>query len=553
LCDPRSLWHLSEGSAARRERVSVIDLVQGRVVRDLGELLRPIPIFGGAEPLVAATKQKDKALVLFNPRGAVVRESRFSESTWVRAAAVHPSGAGQVLFDCPLPIKDIDPDGKGPRRPLYCQVVEESGAMTHRELLPFPHGLGRTAAATSLLEGLTFYICLNDGEDPLLAALAPGPGGMRTRYFMPVPVSSILQTNPSSQQVVLVAPDDRGVQTHRLGAAPPRVRMPALLPDRSIVDLLRTAGCFRSPQPGDSGPEDPFWDGRPFTVAERAAMQASLYRGEKVAPGQVEAALDDLLRKRRWAPLHEVAAWALDHGVDGPQVRLVLAQRALADDEVDKARDHLLSVSPALADGLDPARRRHFYHLLTVCHLRKDEPVLAGAALHRAAESKGRCKLRDLQALFKPPLKKLPAGERDGRRSVLRQLASLIHRADGYLARGDLVRARQVLDCPVVWRQMEVQCLARLAEAYLGFSPTDGPSRFRRMLALASFCESHSQAWAWRLPLPVGTWDRARLDGLFERAKEALSAARQDLTKDPEPAVEEDEDAGEPSETAETK
>src|SRR5205807_617434 len=47
LADACSLWLLAE-APGRCDQVSVADLQQGQVCRELGAMLRPVPIYGGA-------------------------------------------------------------------------------------------------------------------------------------------------------------------------------------------------------------------------------------------------------------------------------------------------------------------------------------------------------------------------------------------------------------------------------------------------------------------------------------------------------------------------
>jgi hypothetical protein len=104
----------------------------------------------------------------------------------------------------------------------------------------------------------------------------------------------------------------------------------------------------------------------------------------------------------------------------------------------------------------------------------------------------------------------------------LAQLAEDARTADRSLARGDAAGALAALSPGQYWTFGDVQLFARMAEAHLTITPGNRRERFRKIMVLARFVEAHEEQDPERrreMPLPEGTWDRARLDALAERAR----------------------------------
>jgi hypothetical protein len=105
---------------------------------------------------------------------------------------------------------------------------------------------------------------------------------------------------------------------------------------------------------------------------------------------------------------------------------------------------------------------------------------------------------------------------------TLAQLAADARAADACLACGDPAGALAALSNEYYWEAGDVQLYARMAEAHLGIAPRNLRERFRKIMVLAKFVEAHEEVDPERrreMPLPGGTWDRARLDALAARAR----------------------------------
>src|SRR5262249_29965526 len=107
---------------------------------------------------------------------------------------------------------------------------------------------------------------------------------------------------------------------------------------------------------------------------------------------------------------------------------------------------------------------------------------------------------------------------------LLTQLVWAVHAADACLDAGDPEGALAALDRRRFGAHVEVQVLARRAEAWLG-PAAPGRRRISKIMGLARFVEAHGGADDEREELPVpGAWDRSRLDEVARRAAAWLEA-----------------------------
>jgi hypothetical protein len=111
---------------------------------------------------------------------------------------------------------------------------------------------------------------------------------------------------------------------------------------------------------------------------------------------------------------------------------------------------------------------------------------------------------------------------------TLAQLAADARAADACLACGDPAGALAALSNEYYWEAGDVQLYARMAEAHLGIAPQPGRALPQDHM-LAKFVDAHEEVDPERrreMPLPGGTWHRARLDALAARARAWLDGTR---------------------------
>jgi len=139
------------------------------------------------------------------------------------------------------------------------------------------------------------------------------------------------------------------------------------------------------------------------------------------------------------------------------------------------------------------------------------------------APSDKRCKIESLADLARAVVAaQSGAGADAAELPDLAGLIRLIFRADECSARGDLERARLMLDRAWIRNLREVQTLARLADIYLATPVNaESPSYFRAASLLAEFSEvgTNDFRFAKRLWLGERTWENDRISPLVARAK----------------------------------
>src|SRR5262249_35927977 len=115
----------------------------------------------------------------------------------------------------------------------------------------------------------------------------------------------------------------------------------------------------------------------------------------------------------------------------------------------------------------------------------------------------------------------------DADQALIRSLMQAIRDADACLGRGDAAAARKLMDRWEVLQALDVQSLARLAQAWLIDEEAPEEEQFDKAFALASFHAMHAERKMLErrdLPLPRGRWDDAKLDDVFARATQWLDA-----------------------------
>jgi hypothetical protein len=179
----------------------------------------------------------------------------------------------------------------------------------------------------------------------------------------------------------------------------------------------------------------------------------------------------------------------------------------------------------------DEEHAQHLFHLRALVALHVGNGDEARAWLAAAAEHRGACDLRALDAVLRPrPGPEAREGEGAPAPAHLTELVWAIHDADALLDAGDPDGALAALDPMRFYVDAEVQVLARRAEAWLRLSPPpEWPrrKRFAKIMALARLLDAHQgdpDGSRQELRIPGATWDRGRIDDLTRRASAWLDA-----------------------------
>ncbi|MCP4655416.1 MAG: hypothetical protein GY856_08355, partial [bacterium] len=239
------------------------------------------------------------------------------------------------------------------------------------------------------------------------------------------------------------------------------------------------------------------------------------------------------------------SAFAREHLEQAPQdpgAALVMAEIASGSEQWEEVRNRLQAVDPA---ELDDGRCCHYYHLLGLAFLYLERSAEAMAAFEKGLEyDEGTCFLHPLVELVRPMSDPPEPEEWGPDQPLVRQIAGAIRTADRALSADDPEAALAALDRPPLWRALEVQSAARLAEAWLRVpvaagSPGVAAERFRKRLGLALFCHLYENGPpVYRgLDLPGLGWESSRLAEIARRAHAWLS-------DDPEAVVDGAETSG---------
>jgi hypothetical protein len=511
---PRFLW--VEPFAARiSHRARVIDLEQRRLGREVPEASRVTDLAGAREPRVVCFR--DAALVLYEPGGAAAPGGRVEvPGTTPVGVAVHPDGRGLVVLVRTDPAPDqgrqyawvVVPEG-GPPGPLH--LIEGADAEC-------PALIARSGDAA--IVAVQFETVTGGTE---LLVLGVASGALAPLYRVPLSKHAIVAQDAHGRKLVVVECPLRMLAVAEIGATPPELPMwpvPAVLWIDNVIDLV---SCLAYKPEDMVGVRELGARVVNLTPASRATLIRNYQRRPNPSVNEgltVVAALDEsgAIGKQE---ARRLLAWLRERFPSDPEVRLQVANRLAREGRWSEVG----RLFEASIDSTGP-RAAHFYHLLALAALHAGDPDRARALLAegRARLSPALCGFQALEELLSPPPDPLaPVVET----SSLAQLAEDARAADRCLARGDAAGALAAVSSGRYWTYGDVQLFARMAEAHLRLAPVRGRERFERILVLARFVEAHGEKDLEKrreMPIPGGTWDRARLDALAERAQAWLDA-----------------------------
>jgi tetratricopeptide (TPR) repeat protein len=403
--------------------------------------------------------------------------------------------------------------------------------------IEFPRAMrqGANMVASSLEEGLGFALVhYNDFVRELLAVEVDG-GELRELYRVRVPFYTMLICDRWSRRAYALLSGETEMAVYRLGREPPEIPLEAL-PDADDWVFPQLESPF------------PCWD-IPAELPDQASFLRTLHKLGSTSKTKARRWIEEYVaatdgdpyhlayigRSMRQADLFEqvreplIRRWAEDNpGHAG--FAILLAEAEAAAGNWQQAVDLLRAVEIGPRDRQE-AYAAHYHHLLGLGLLYIREPDEALEVFERSLEyeAEGICDLDPLVDLARPMAEEPEAGEWGIDQPVMRQLLGTLRSADRALERGDPEAALEVLERPLIWRTVEIQCAARLAAAHLAIGGDGAAVRYRRRLALAFFLEARDREGGDRreILLPDLSWERERLDELESRAREWLYGASQ--------------------------
>jgi len=535
--DNRYLWlnttYAGRKSSTRRI-LSVLDLEDMRLLRELREhratRVRCAPILGSKEPRVVVTESDDVTAqgrtTFYSSRGAPSGDPALPSDALMPHAVVACPDGERIL--------GVTSDPDGPKDPYTVRwgffEIDTRGVSPFR-LFEGVTGVYEVTAIGSLDAGMCFVLFDLGQGGPLLFGLRAGEEGLLVTYRVRLPHRSLLVGTADGRRAALVVVHDDREEIVPLGAEPPKeaeVESPPTFKLPSLPQVSMHTPYFDCDAPTGKHLAAAIAEER---MLRREGKQGINRRWEgvrrKAGPDEILAFEHGLRRIREPALAGRVASLGRDRFPDHPRVRMSYARTLASLNRWTEVR--------ALLDGIDPSQLgepgdvKHLHHMRGILLMMTDEPEAALIELERAAACKeGKCPPEELIPLCAP----LSDVQRSWSpaQAVTRDYLRIVAGADEALARGDAAAAQRILDVPLLWEANELQSMARLAEAYLREEEGAPCDRFRKALALLSFCElfdARNTMNRREMPLPRATWEAERLRLLAVRARmwveEALS------------------------------
>jgi len=324
------------------------------------------------------------------------------------------------------------------------------------------------------------------GEDGRVLAVAPGPGG--PRFYEVGEEPPVIGEPPRWLQTGLPALDDVAECLLRI--------------DPPADDLLSSVRSFTGP------PE------------ARASWLPDL---RKLATGNAERLLQ-IARALWWLEQPEASldlvSWTREFHPEAPDFALERASQHAGQGRWGDVRRILGSLDPDALVFYSPG---HVHHLAGLAHVQKNRLENARDAWKQGEGIRGR--LCDLEGLYWMVASDSPALDTvwDRRAHAAAALRDALERADGAVEAREWTRVIDILDHPVVWREMEPHTLARLAEAWLRHREDTRETAYRKRIALAAFVARQQALDRGESPGPEFLlsrvhWRRRRLADIARRA-----------------------------------
>ena len=524
LSAPRHFWVACRArDETFPERLRVFDLAQRRVVREIAEPWHVETIAGFDEPRLAVLREQ--ACVLYTPRGIIAPHGRLDLRLRILQLAAAPIGEGLIAL-MSEPFRE-NPDREADvARSVYVAVISPLGLLGAVMLIPGADPDKLSSLAVARGSRLIHGISTGEMGESLFALTVEDDLTLSTPlYAVGIGSEAMLVQDAHARRIVALVVHDHGVDVFELGATPPL--LPARSP-RPIVHIPGTYDLLSCNRPSDEA------DARALVLASawrghseahilglvRGLEQASKATPENLVP--VVFALRSSSTKRLDEEADRMVQRLLARFPRHPEVRLLHANALAKAEQWAATREALLDVEPS---ALDESQAQHFHHLRALTAIREGRFAEAAKDATAALALDGRC---DLESLADLTQDETPAATSTDTAagSPLVQLLAAIRVADACFTAQDPGGALRALDVPVVWYARERQSLARLAEAYLAFTPGARAPHLRKLVTLGALVDHVDEIRPMdrrSLPLP-GAWDAERVADVAERARGWLAA-----------------------------
>ena len=524
---------LNVRSQDHRETIIVVNMATRQVERRFPSRAIPMRLqYEERTEVVDAPLFPPLNIRMLSPRGTVQGEMRLSGREIVCGATFHPDGNHYLLALRPeseddyflagptgLPESEeeririccLAPDGRETTEPLVLENMEAEGIGT----LHAVHG-----------EDLVVFCgCRSDGTD-VLCALRPETEGLKELYQVALPEDFLLAQDERCRRISLLLPGRDGVQVVVPGQEAPVLAAEGALrpmPD-DIPEVSLTMECG-----------SPTGQARARVLAEVAflesldgeGLQARIREARNSGDPDAVALLIQALQNNPayFEVYFGLKDWFVDTYPSHPDARIILAEEHLRSGGYAKAVELLADLSP------DPGNEGvacHVCHLLGMGYLGQGNAAAAVAVLEQGtAMERGECDLAPLLGYARACVA-AAGGDDPFSRQPIPELARLFRQVDHALDRKEWQEAIALLEGYSLGSRVELQLLARFAEAFLQIDPGgDGEKLFARRLVLSCYCEAYdldARLRSQRLLAPlVHVWSPERLEDLFHRAKDRLS------------------------------
>jgi hypothetical protein len=508
--EPRFLWILACDDDDLGCPARVIDLQQRRIVREVGDVTRIVPVAGLPAACVAGFRENG-GLVLHEDRGALLPARRLlPPGMRPLSLSVHPDGQGLVVM-----AQSDAPERAG----QALSWIEVPGQGPPRAPRRIEGGDGRYAApvACALDAGLVAIVFYGlAGAWELLVLHAVG-GALTPLYRVPVSEGALLVQDSRARRLWALDFADEHVSAAEIGPAPPALPVE---PQRGrwLGAVLLVGDCF-----APAAYLAPVQREVARDVGDLSAYKVSVWcRGFQLraeasgdpAPQTVEAILSlERLGAAAETEAKRLRAWLGDTRPGDFNVRVLRADELCRRGCWAEAAAVLAAEANPTPDLDEEPRLRHFHHLAALAAFHTGQLDRAREMLAEARGYPGPCDLAGLTDLLAPE---------EGSARPLARASAALRAADACLSRGDVAGARAAMDLDLLWVTGEVQILARRAELALRTAAEGRRARFDKTLVLARFFDAHAQTRPGdrhEVPFPGAIWDRARLDEVAARAK----------------------------------
>ncbi len=500
------------------ERLRVIDLAQHRTVRELSDVWQAVLIAGLDEPRVALVREKN--CTVYTPRGVMAPHGRLDLALGIQEIAAHPTGEGFVALVCEPVSDDLTTEVE---RSLYVATISPTGRIVHQTKLP-DGDPDRPSCVAARRGSSHVHGIWGDESGYSLFAVTCDDHAPAELYAVGISYETMLVQDAGARRIVALTVHDGGVDAAELGPLPPELPM---RPPRPSVEIPGNYDVLSCDQP--SGERDAAalalataWRGS--SDARIIGMARDLEQLRTVTPERLVEVVFTL-RKNPTRVRQEESARLVQRLVarfpGHPEVRLLQANACATDRRWTAAREALTGVGPS---SFDEARAQHLHHLRALIALDEGRFAEATTEVTEALAREGRCDLVALTSLTDAASLAMRTDADES--SPTAQLFAILRAADACFLARDPGGARRALDVPLVWSVRERQSLARLAEAYLAFTPGSRVEHVRKLVTLGALLDDVDEGRSLErrnIPFP-GAWDAARVADVAARARSWLDA-----------------------------